>query len=200
MPTSPSRLCTWLLACLALTGCKSPGSGGTDAGTGAAASGRTFAPESAGCKKYKACDLLTVADINKVLGTNWTRPGDELDMPGSYADSFSCRYLTSPPVTLAASCLQEGGNNAARYAQGKPQGNKSLGVADPVVTAVPGIGEYAWWAVYAPMTRKLGNGYTLVVFWGKGGKFDLVFSMPEGSKIDPLAAGKQMAEAILARL
>jgi hypothetical protein len=202
MTTSSSlRLCTWLFACFALGGCKPPGSGGADAGTGgAAARGGSSAPESGGCKKYKACDLLTIADINKALGTNLTTPGVETDMPDSFADRFGCRYASRTTVTLNAACLHDGGNNAARYAESRPQGNKSLGVPEPVVTTVPGIGEYAWWAVYPSKDRQLGDSYILVVFWGKGGNFNLVFSMPAGSKIDPLAAGKQMAETILARL
>jgi hypothetical protein len=190
------------LACLVLTACRTSGGGG-DTGNAAKPSTRSsFPSDTAGCKQYKACDLLTLPDVNKALGANITTPGSDSDLGVAPNIAVQCTYMGPPIVNLTLGCNAKGGNDPAHYAATKPKGLPSMGVMDPIVTSVPGLGdEQAWWAVYKPPPGPMKDiQYHVMVYWGSGGNFIVAFYMPEGSKIDPLTAGKQMAEIVLGRL
>jgi hypothetical protein len=191
---------TLCLVGLALAGCKSSGQNRDGSGGGTAASSHVSG-DNAGCKKYKACDLLTPADISKATGANVVKAGSDLDVSSAPDVAVSCRYMDPLVVTLVVSCVANGGNGPTRYAEHKPKGDKSLHVEEPVVTSISGLGNGAgWWAVYPPPPPMKESQYHIMVFWGAGGKLTINFYMPRGSKVDPLTAGKQMAQAVLAKL
>jgi hypothetical protein len=191
-----------LIACILLAACRTSGGGG-DKGNAANPGARSSIPsDTAGCKHYRACDLLTLADINKALGVNITTPGSDMDVGVAPNIGVNCTYMGPPLVGLTLGCNAQGGNDPAHYAATKPKGSPSLGVPEPVVTPVSGLGdEQAWWAVYKPPPGPMKDfQYHIMVYFGAGGNFFVAFYMPEGSKIDPLTAGKQMAEIVLSRL
>lgn len=176
-------------------------SSGSSSNGGAGGGGNgSFPSNTAGCKSYKACDLLTIADINKALGTSATGSGNEIDASVAPNVGVACQY-SDPIIIMALGCSASGGNGPSVYAAGKPVGSASLGLPPPVVMSVPGLGdEQAWFASYVTDAGAVIGEYQMIVFWGAGGNLDITYILPAASGADPLSAGKQMAAAVLARL
>jgi hypothetical protein len=190
----------FVVASSGLFACPSSRSGASGGG-GARKAG--FPNDSAGCQKYKPCEVLTANEINKALGGKLDSGGHEVDVGRAPDVAIACTYQGGGLVTtINISCLAKGGNGPETYAAaGKPEGMPSMGLAPPVVTAVDGLGdEHAWFRDYPPPIASLGRSYQLTVFFGAGSRFTISYSLPPDSHLDPLKAGKEMANLVLGKL
>ena len=172
----------------AATACTIPGVGTTE-------------PKAGPCKTYRACAVVTAADVTAATGTTF-QPGVENDAnasPGaSAAASVTCTYATGkttdPFVTVLVRCCGCGDNDPAAAQQ-------AFGGGGMTVTFVSGVGDVALWV---EMNADAGGPVIdqLIVFVGADLQVIVSVAVPLGQmfSFDPLAAATRIASAALPRL
>jgi hypothetical protein len=161
----------------------------------------TTEPKAGPCKAYRACTVVTAADVTAATGTTF-QPGVENDVsasPGaSAASSVTCVYdtgkTTNPFLRVLVRCCGCGDNDP-------PAAQQAFAGSGMTVTYVSGVGDVALWVetnadAGVPIIDQL------IVFVGADLQVIVSIAVPLGQmfSFDPLAAAMRIAGAALPRL
>ncbi|MDP9000380.1 MAG: hypothetical protein M3O46_09740 [Myxococcota bacterium] len=177
-----------------------PGGGSTQSAD--AQSGSSAGKGPGHCKDYKACSLLTTAEISEALGATYSdAKEDHTNLAPKAGPVVTCEYSAAKAfseVSLHVGCLYAGYDGPTTFKETED----ALRKVTTQFETIPGLGTYALLATIGADSKhpELAR-YMLTVLFGSGGNFTLDFQPDRSRKsFDPVAVAKRLGSAVLSRL
>ncbi len=137
-----------------------------------------------------ACELLTLKDLQGVLGSGFT-PRQDVPLTGQFPTMSNCAYSRSGNDAVVVS-LQRTIYDSAQYLKTVQAGIKQQGGAAVTVTPVGGLGEGAFYFVGS------GNPQPFQLLFGKGSRV-VILEVVTGGKPN-IDAAQKLAKIAYSRL